>query len=66
MTRDANDSPYHTVATAAERMHVGQDTIRDAIKDGRLMAKRIGKGERAPFRIREDALDEWFESWADA
>ena len=57
---------YHTVATAAERMRVGQDTIRAAIHDGRLSAKRINSSPRAPFRISEDALDDWFGGLEDA
>ena len=59
-------SRYFTVAQAADHMQVGQDAIRDAIREGELEAKRFGKGPRAPFRITGDALDAWYTSWADA
>lgn len=57
---------YYNVADAAQRMRVSEDTIRDAIHEGRLIAKRISDKPRAPFLIREDALDEWFDGLVDA
>lgn len=57
---------YYNVAGAAERMKCSEDTIRDAIHEGRLLAKRITESPRAPFVIREDALDDWFDGLVDA
>ena len=57
---------YFTTAEAAEYLRVSIDLIRDAIKDGRLVAKRTSNSPRAPYIITEAALDEWYESWPDA
>lgn len=57
---------YFNVADAAARMRVSEDTIRDAIHEGLLIAKRISESPRAPFLIREDALDAWFDGLVDA
>ena len=57
---------YFSTADAAKRMRVSADLIRDAIKDGRLMAKRTSDSPRAPYVTTEEWLDAWFESWADA
>lgn len=57
---------YYSTADAAERMRVSADLVRDAIHAGLLVAKRTSDSPRAPFVMTEEALDEWFESWADA
>lgn len=57
---------YYSTADAAERMRVSVDLIRDAINDGRLLAKRTSDSPRAPFVTTDAWLDAWFESWVDA
>lgn len=57
---------YYSTAEAAERMRVSVDLIRDAIKDGRLVAKRTSDSPRAPYLMTAEALDEWFDGLVDA
>lgn len=57
---------YFTVAEAAEHLRIGHDAVRDGIKAGDLPAKRHGISPRAPYRILESALDDWFDGWQDA
>lgn len=57
---------YFSTAAAAQRMQVSADLIRDAINDGKLLAKRTSDSPRAPFVTTEEWLDAWFESWVDA
>lgn len=49
------DVEYLTVKDAAYRLGVHENTIRRAIKDGRLAAGRVGA--RGAWRIEADALD---------
>ena len=49
-----------TVEDAAERAQVHPETVKRAIRSGRLRASRLG--ERGAYRIRE----EWFDEWIDA
>ncbi len=49
-----------TVEEAAERARVHPETVKRAIRCGRLRASRLG--ERGAYRIRQ----EWFDEWIDA
>jgi len=49
-----------TVEDAAGRAQVHPETVKRAIRSGRLRASRLG--ERGAYRIRE----EWFDDWIDA
>ena len=44
---------YVSVDTAAEMLEVSPRTIRRRIYEGRLPAKKTGKGVKAPVRINE-------------
>jgi excisionase family DNA binding protein len=55
--RDVSD--LLTVEDAAGRAHVHPETVKRAIRSGRLRASRLG--ERGAYRIRE----EWFDEWID-
>lgn len=57
---------YYSTAEAAKRMRVSVDLIRDAIKDGRIVAKRTSDSPRAPYLMTDEALDAWFEALSDA
>ena len=48
-----------TVDEAAGRAQVHPETVKRAIRSGRLRASRLG--ERGAYRIRE----EWFDDWID-
>jgi excisionase family DNA binding protein len=48
-----------TVEDAAGRAQVHPETVKRAIRSGRLRASRLG--ERGAYRIRE----EWFDEWID-
>jgi len=48
-----------TVEDAAGRARVHPETVKRAIRSGRLRASRLG--ERGAYRIRE----EWFDEWID-
>lgn len=52
---------WHDTASAAEYLRVGPDKIRDATNAGLLRAKRTSESRTAPFRYREEWLDEYAE-----
>lgn len=58
-TRGLGVSELLTVEDAAERARVHPETVKRAIRSGRLRASRLG--ERGAYRIRE----EWFDEWID-
>ncbi|MBS2939598.1 hypothetical protein KDN32_17805 [Nocardioides sp. J2M5] len=45
---------------------MSEDTIREAVRSGRMRAKRLSESPRSPFLIREAALDEWYDGLPDA
>ncbi len=53
-----------TVEDAAERARVHPETVKRAIRSGRLRASRLG--ERGAYRIREQWFDEWIDDQAPA
>jgi excisionase family DNA binding protein len=56
------DSPWLTVAEAAERAKCGPRLIYREVQQGRLRAARIGN--RRDIRIRVDWVDEWLDASA--
>lgn len=57
MPEDNNKKSY-SVKEAAEAYSVGDATIRDEIRAGRIAAKRLGRRIVIP----QQALDEWIEN----
>jgi excisionase family DNA binding protein len=55
-----------TIEQAAQAANVGRDTIRRAVKSGRLRAKRTGANGGGKHLISIKALQEWFDSLEDA
>lgn len=48
---------FHSVKSLAKLLGVHENTIRAAIKCGRLKAFRIGRGPRAAYRINENEIE---------
>lgn len=57
---------YFTRREAAEYVRLSEETLKAAIYDGRLKAKKSGKGGGGRVLIKRADLDAWFESMADA
>ena len=54
--RDPQQS-YYSIKDFANVLCVHHNTIRNAIKSGRIMAFRVGSGKRAAFRIAASEID---------
>lgn len=48
---------YYSIKAFADMLEVHHNTIRNAIKSGRIMAFRVGSGKRATFRIAASEVD---------
>ena len=62
-------APHHTYLTLAETadyLRLSRDTVRAAIYDGRLVAKKSGKGGGGRVLVRQSDADAFFESLEDA
>ena len=57
---------YLTRKEAAEYVRLSEETIKAAIYDGRLRAKKSGKGGGGRVLISRADLDAWFDGMADA
>ena len=57
---------YLTRKEAAAYVRLSEETIRAAIYDGRLPAKKSGKGGGGRVLIRRTDLDAWFDGMPDA
>lgn len=57
---------YFTRREAAEYVRLSEETLKAAIFDGRLRAKKSGKGGGGRVLIARADLDAWFEGMADA
>lgn len=57
---------YFTLAEAADYVRLSRETLKVAIFDGRLRAKKSGKGGGGRVIIARADLDAWFEAMADA
>lgn len=47
---------FYTVDEVAKILKVSPQTIRSAIRKGRIFAVRVAGGKKAPYRIAEDQL----------
>ena len=63
MLRDAEH--LLTVAEAAVELRQHPNTIRRKIAEGLIPAVRLGRGPRAPLRVRADSLDRFLRERAD-
>lgn len=59
-------NPLHTLDEAAAYLRLHRDTVRAAIYDGRLVAKKSGSGGGGRVLIRQSDLDAFFEGMQDA
>ena len=50
---------YLTIKEVAELLRVSDQTVRNYIKNGSLIAIKFGRSHRAPVRIHIDALNEF-------
>tara|TARA_B100001758_G_C17814991_1_gene306371 strand:+ start:179 stop:418 length:240 start_codon:yes stop_codon:yes gene_type:complete len=50
---------YLTIKEVAELLRVSDQTVRNYIKNGSLMAIKFGSSHRAPVRIHIDALNDF-------
>lgn len=66
MTATARQHNYLTLNEGAKYLHLSRDTLRAAIYDGRLVAKKSGSGGGGRVLIRQADLDAFFEGMADA
>jgi excisionase family DNA binding protein len=57
---------YFTLTEAAEYVRLSRETLKAAIFDGRLRAKKTGKGGGGRVIIARADLDAWFEAMSDA
>jgi excisionase family DNA binding protein len=57
---------YFTRREAAEYVRLSEETIKAAIYDGRLRAKKSGKGGGGRVLISRADLDAWFDGMTDA
>lgn len=48
-----------TVRQVAAKLQVCEKTVRRAIREGRLQARRLGHGARRSVRVPEEALEGW-------
>lgn len=46
-----SENEYYTIKQFAEKLGVHPNTVRRAIKSGRIAAFRVGSGQKASFRI---------------
>jgi len=51
------EKEYYSVEEFANRFSIHPETIRKAIKAGRIQAVRIGIGKRSPYRISRHEID---------
>lgn len=52
---------YLSVATVAEKLGIGRDTVLSLIKKGEVEAIKLGDARNAGVRISEDSLREYIE-----
>ena len=52
-----NPDIFYSVCEFAKKLNVHPNTIRRSIKSGKIHAIRIGKGDRASYRIYPEELD---------
>jgi len=50
---------YLSAAEACERLRLSRETLRKLIKSGDLKAHKTSPGRTAPYRISEQAIDEY-------
>lgn len=50
---------YLTIKEVAELLRVSDQTVRNYIKNGSLVAIKFGRSHRAPVRIHTDALNDF-------
>jgi excisionase family DNA binding protein len=50
---------YLSAAEACERLRVSRETLRKLIKSGGLTAHKTSSGRTAPYRISEQAIEEY-------
>ena len=51
------DLSFYSIKEFAEKLRVHPNTIRNGIKDGRIVAFKIGKGKRSMFRIAHSEIE---------
>lgn len=51
-----------TIKEVAERLRLNPETVRLHIVNGDLKALRAGRGKTSPYRITEEALDEFLKN----
>ncbi len=52
---------YLSAAEACIRLRVSRETLRKLIKSGGLTAHKTSPGRTAPYRISEEAIDDYLE-----
>jgi excisionase family DNA binding protein len=52
------DSEFYTIKECATIFGVHHNTIRKAIKNGFIIAIRLGKGDKSPYRISKRQIEE--------
>lgn len=57
---------YYTLAEAADRMKVSQETLKRAIYAGNLRAKKTGANGGGNYVFSSADLDSWFDGLVDA
>lgn len=50
---------YLTFAEACDRLRVSHETLRRLIKTGLLEAHKVGEGRTSPYRISEQAIEDY-------
>jgi excisionase family DNA binding protein len=50
---------YLTFAETCERLRLSPEPVRRLIKSGKLRAHKAGDGVTSPYRISEEAIDEY-------
>lgn len=50
---------YLSSVEACERLRLSRDTLHKLIKSGALAAHKTSSGKTAPYRISEEAIDEY-------
>lgn len=51
-----NENEFMTVMEFANKMRIHPNTVRKAIKDGRIQAVKVGAGNRSQYRISSTEL----------
>lgn len=57
---------WHTVPQAAELLHMGEEFVRDRIRDGSLPAKKITPAGRGKYLVSDSAIAMFMASRPDA